>query len=83
MLDLAPIEHWPAPVLARTFSEKQLYEAIAYLELVRTGKLVPGPEMFRLGISPLEYNQQEIVAIQHRLALAVHHQRRNPLRKAA
>jgi hypothetical protein len=76
MLDLAPIEHWPAPVLASAFSEKQLSEAIAYLELVRTGKLVPGPEMFRLGVSPLDYSPQEIVAVQNRLALAISYQRK-------
>jgi len=75
MIDLPPTEHWPADVLARAFTEKQLCEAIAYLELVRTSEMIPGPEMFNLGISPLEYSIEEIVAVQRRLALAVQKRR--------
>ena len=74
--ELPPTEHWPAKVLARTFSEVQLREGIAYLERVRTGKYTPGPEMFNLGISPLDYTSEEIEAVQNRLALAISYQRR-------
>lgn len=76
MIDLAPTENWPAHVLAKTFSEDRLYEGIAYLELVRTGEVTPGPEMFRLGVSPLDYTNEEIEAVQRKLALAVSHQRK-------
>jgi hypothetical protein len=75
MIDLPLTEHWPANVLARAFTEKQLCEAIAYLEMVRTSEMIPGPEMFNLGISPLNYNTEEIVAVQRKLALAVQKRR--------
>ena len=76
MFELAPTEHWPAQVLAKTFSEDQLADGIAYLELVRTGELTPGPEMFRLGVSPLDYTTEELEAVQRRLALAISYQRK-------
>lgn len=70
-IELPPIESWPVSVLVKTFAEEDLCEAIAYLEMVRTSEYTPGPEMFNLGISPLEYSNEEIVAVQCRLALAV------------
>jgi hypothetical protein len=71
MLDLPSTEHWPAHILARTFPRRELCEAIAYLELVRTGKWMPGPEIDRLGIDPLTYTNEELEAVQRRLALAI------------
>jgi hypothetical protein len=75
MFELAPTENWPAHILARTFSESQLSDGIAYLELVRIEELTPGPEMFRLGVSPLSYTTEELEAVQRKLALAISYQR--------
>lgn len=74
LLSLPTIDYWPAKVLAKTFRRRELCEGIAYLELVRTGRFVPGPEIARLGINPLTYTPEELDAVQHRLALAVLHQ---------
>jgi hypothetical protein len=76
MLDLPPTEHWPARILAKSFSEEDLARAIAYLELVRSGEYIPGPEMFVLGIDVLEYTTEEVEAVQRKLALAISYQRR-------
>ena len=73
-LHLIPIDHWPAKILAKTFKEDDLLEAISYLDLVLKEELTPGPEMFSLGISPLDYNKEELVAVQHRLMLALSYQ---------
>lgn len=74
MLVLPPTEHWTANVLSRAFTRRELCEGIAYLELVRSGKFVPGPEIARLGIDPLTHTSEELDAVQRRLALAVLHQ---------
>jgi hypothetical protein len=71
MLVLPPTEHWTANVLSRAFTRRELCEAITYLELVLTGRFVPGPEIARLGIDPLTHTPEELDAVQHRLALAV------------
>ena len=74
MIELPATEHWPAKVLAKTFSERQLCEAISYLDLVLTGELIPGPEMYQLGIDVLNHTEEELRAVQNRLALAIQKQ---------
>lgn len=71
MIHLPLTENWPAHTLAKTFDEKLLCEAIAYLELVLTKELIPGPELNNLGISPLDFTKEEIVAVQRKLAMAI------------
>jgi hypothetical protein len=71
LIKLPLTENWPSTILAKTFSERELCEAIAYLELVRTSKLSPGPELNNLGISPLDYTMYEIEAVQRKLASAI------------
>lgn len=71
MIDLPNIDGKTADGLVGVFDEDELLCAIAYLELVYTGKVIPGPELFRLGISPLEYTDQELWAVQNRCALGI------------
>lgn len=74
MIYLPNIETKTADALVGVFEEDELLCAIAYLELVYTGKLIPGPELFRLGIDALEYTDQELWelwAVQNRCALAI------------
>lgn len=71
MIRLPLTENWPAHTLAITFDEKSLCEAIAYLELVLTKELMPGPELNNLGISPLDFTDEELLAVQRKLAMAI------------
>ena len=71
MIELPNIECRTADGLVGVFDEDELMCAIAYLELVYTERLIPGPELFRLGISPLEYTDQELWAVQNRCALGI------------
>jgi len=83
-LELPPTENWPAHTLAKTFHEDDLSLSIAYLECVLLGEICPGPEMFRLGISPLNYCDEELQAVQRKLALAISYKRDQSFsRKAA
>jgi len=71
MLHLPPIDSWPAHILAKAFSEEELCEAHAYLEMVSQGVMRPGPEMANLGMGP-NWTIYEVLAVQHRLELAIH-----------
>ena len=75
MIKLPCIGHWPAHVLAKSFSEEDLCRGISYLELVKREVVIPGPEMFALGISPLDWSVEEVIAVQNRLSLAIMKQR--------
>lgn len=70
MTSLPPIDSWPAHILAKTFSEEELCEAHAYLELVYQGMIRPGPEMANLGMHS-NWSIYEVLAVQHRLELAI------------
>ena len=72
-VDLPTTENTPAKELAQYISDIQLGRAIAYLELVRVRKIMPGPEIERLlgADSLLTWTIEELVAIQNRLALAL------------
>jgi hypothetical protein len=72
-VDLPTTERWPARTLAKWFGEIQLGRAIAYLELVRTGKITPGPEIEKLlgNDSCLTWTFEEVDAVQRKLALAI------------
>lgn len=75
MIQLPRIEKHTAHVLCERFQESELLEAIAYIELVLRQEIIPGGELFLLGID-LNYSIQELLAVQNRLALAVYHIRK-------
>lgn len=76
MIELPEIGHRTAQELCGLFREQELLDAIAYLELVIEKRVIPGAELFRLGVDALNYSTQELWAVQHRLALSIHHIRR-------
>ena len=78
-IELPVIDKMTPDVLAVKFSETELCEVIAYLGLVLDGSWHPGPEMFRLGISPVgpDYNTEHVEAVQRRCGRAVAILRRN------
>lgn len=73
MIELPEIGNRTARELCGLFREQELLDAIAYLELVIKKQVMPGAELFRLGVNALNYSTQELWAIQHRLALGIHH----------
>jgi hypothetical protein len=72
VIQIPLIENHTAKELCNLFQESELLDAIAYIELVFRQEVIPGCELFRLGID-LNYSTQELWAVQNRLALAVHH----------
>lgn len=77
MIQIPLIENHTPNVLCERFQESELLDAIAYIELVLRQEVIPGAELFRLGITAFSYSTQELWAVQNRLALAVHHIRAN------
>jgi hypothetical protein len=77
MLDLPTTENLPARTIAKNFDLPQISRAISYLELVRTRRITPGQELLRLlgpdesGLTLLNWEMEEIVAVQRKLALAI------------
>ena len=76
-VDLPITGHSTARELAQWFADEQLARSIAYLELVLTEKIKPGPEIEKLlGENScvnfrLEEKKWEIEAVQRRLAFAL------------
>ena len=75
MIYLPEIGDRTARELCGLFQEQELLDAIVYLELVITKRVIPGAELYRLGIDGLNYSVQELWAVQNRLALGVLHMR--------
>ena len=73
MIDLPLTGNWKASIIAKTFTKDELCRAICYLELAIREEIHLGPEMHNLGIS-LEHNEEELIAIQRKLALAIQKQ---------
>lgn len=74
---IAPINNWPASTLAKSFSYDELSEIISYLQLALDGEVIPGAELYRLGIDALNYTNEELQAVQNKVALAISHQKKN------
>ena len=65
-------ENWPSHIIAKAaHTDEDLECAITYLELVMEDEVFPGEELFSLGVNPLEYNIEELLAVQNKLASAI------------
>ena len=72
-LKLPNTENWPAHIIAEAaYTDEELGEAITYLELVKSEEVFPdGNLLHSLGINVLQYNIEELLAVQNKLANAV------------
>lgn len=72
-VDLPTTGNSSAREIAVWCSDSQLGRAIAYLELVKSKQINPGPEIERLfgENTLLSWTFEEVIAVQHKLALAL------------
>jgi len=76
MYDLPYCGRQHAMELSRRLPKSELQVGIAYLDLVLGKKIFPGSEIEALGISSIQpkISDQELRAVQNRLALAISYQ---------